>query len=369
MRILHIVTLISDDGAYGGPTRVAVNQAEGLAARGHEVTIAAAGVSGAPASDSVRFELFRPRTVIPRSGFAGLSAPSMLRWITKVGREFDVVHVHLARDLVTLPAARLCQALGIDVVVQTHGMIDATDKVLARPLDAALTRPVLRRAAHVFYLTDREQAELRGVAGPMRGVGGPLRLRRLTNGVPELAARVEDGRLDVLFLARLHPRKRADLFAAMAKVMVTEYPSVSFTLVGPDEGGAPAPDPQCPVRWEGPLPPDRTADRMRAAAVYVLPAMDEPYPMSVLEAMAVGLPVIISDSCGLAPDVIAAGCGIVFETGNLVQLIEAVRLLLSNAELRLSMGARGRSAARARFGTAAIADALESFYDGTVQYA
>ena len=42
MRILHVVTLVSPDGAFGGPVRVAENLARELRRRGHDVTVAAA---------------------------------------------------------------------------------------------------------------------------------------------------------------------------------------------------------------------------------------------------------------------------------------------------------------------------------------
>ncbi|WP_206491989.1 glycosyltransferase [Rhodococcus sp. KRD162] len=358
MRILHVVTLISEDGAYGGPTRVALNQAGALADLGHEVTVVAAGLGPPPKSGSVQIELFTPRRLIPRSGFAGLSAPGMLRWLAGAAERFDVAHVHLARDLVTLPAARLCRLRGLATVVQTHGMIDASGKLLAKPLDALVTRSALRRAAAVFYLTDRERSDLIDVAGPR------MKLVNVINGVPTLPEKASDRGLEVLFLARLHPRKRADLFVDMAEVIVHEHDSVTCALVGPDAGAGDAiakrTGPR--IRWEGPCAPDQTAERMRAAAIYVLPSADEPYPMSVLEAMAVGLPVVVTDTCGLAGDITRIGCGIVVHAGELQPLLDAVRLLLGDEDLRAAMGRRGRAAARTAFGTVTVAHALEESY-------
>ncbi|OZC78495.1 glycosyltransferase [Rhodococcus sp. 06-418-1B] len=358
MRILHVVTLISEDGAYGGPARVASNQADALAVDGHDVTIVAAGPAQRSRASDVTVRLFEPRKLLPRIGFAGLSSPGLLRWIIREGRGFDVVHVHLARDLVTLPAAILFRALGVRVVVQTHGMIDASDNALAKPLDALLTKRVLRSASALFYLTPRERSDLIDVAGP------GLALVALTNGVPELPERVGSDSVEVLFLARLHSRKRPELFAQMAEVLVPEFPTAAFTLVGPDEGeGAQIVRAQH-VRWEGAIAPSETAARMRRASVYVLPSVDEPYPMAVLEAMAVGLPVVVTDSCGLAPEVASIGCGMVVPGDDVDALVGAVRKLLSSNALRDEMGTRGRAEVRRRFGTAAVARTLEQHYEG-----
>ncbi len=58
-------------------------------------------------------------------------------------------------------------------------MIDETDKLLARPLDAAFTIPVLKRARTVFYLTEREHTDLQSVVGDSR-----VNLVELNNGIP-----------------------------------------------------------------------------------------------------------------------------------------------------------------------------------------
>src|SRR5262249_1623781 len=49
--------------------------------------------------------------------------------------------------------------------------------------------------------------------------------------------------------------------------------------------------------------------RLRAGDVYVLPSVVEPFAVSVLEAMSVGLPVVVTRTGGLSPDIAAAGAG------------------------------------------------------------
>ncbi|MFD4430696.1 glycosyltransferase, partial [Nocardia sp. NPDC058497] len=94
MRVLHVVTLFSPDGAYGGPVRVACNQAQELTGRGHRVALTAA-VSGADAVPSgLEVHGFPAGTAIPGAGFAGLRARGMISWLRRHVREFVVVHVH-----------------------------------------------------------------------------------------------------------------------------------------------------------------------------------------------------------------------------------------------------------------------------------
>src|SRR6185312_11172960 len=120
-----------------------------------------------------------------------------------------------------------------------------------------------------------------------------------------------DGGVEVLYLARLHERKRPALFVETARDILSEGIDARFTLIGPDGGeGAKVREAitrgrefETSINWEGSLPPEKTADRMAHASIYVLPSVDEPFSMSVLEAMAIGLPVVITESCGLADTV------------------------------------------------------------------
>ena len=373
--VLHVVTLITPDGAYGGPVRVAFNLSRQLRAAGHR-TLVAGAVRGYPqiptALDGVPVRLAKARSIIPKLGFSGLLAPALLGWMVRNRKSFDVIHVHLARDLITLPAAAIALILRKRLIVQTHGMITDSSHPIAPILDRILTRPILRRAAAVLYLTEDERAALLRVQ-PEAAV------RHLRNGVPGYegvrAAAAADGRtagcVEVLYLARLQARKRPVLFAKAATRLLAAGCDARFTLVGPDEGeGAEVldtimrsdarPD---EIRWEGALPPDRTVVRMAAASIYVLPSVDEPFPMSVLEAMSVGLPVVITESCGLAETVRASGSGIVVDESE-AALFEAMRTLIVDQRLREKMSAAARQTAAAVFSMDAIARDLAAVYVG-----
>lgn len=182
MRIIQVVTLVSPDGAYGGPVRVAQNQVTELSKRGHHVQIFAGSRGAVDPSyfgPGVRTRLFKALRIIPGTGFAGLSAPAMLPSLWQALDDADVVHLHLARDLVMLPAALLCVIRRKPFVVQTHGMIDESDKKLAKILDRLVTLRVLRASKRCFWLTPEEQTSLGGLLGDSHGT-----LERLVNGVP-----------------------------------------------------------------------------------------------------------------------------------------------------------------------------------------
>jgi len=370
LRILHVVSLVSPRGEYGGPTRVAINQSQALAEAGHRTLIAAGqrGFSSAPTTmHGVSVKLFPMHQLLPGTGFAGLSSSGLLRWLTFAARGCDVLHIHLARDLVTMPAALLAQRLKVPYVVQTHGMIDASDKALARVLDTIATRRVLKGAAAAFYLTDRERGDLHEVAR------ANLRFVELRNGVRRVApskpaSRAADPPIEVLYLARLHQRKRPMDFVDAAAALLPEHPDVMFRLVGPDEGegervsraigqiGSPR------LRWDGPLPMDQTAAAMERAAIYVLPSVNEPYGMTVLEAMSHGCPVVVTDSCALAPLIARSGSGVVTSPGA-PALRAAVHQLLLDPECRRAMGRAAQRTADTELSMTAVTQTLLSAYE------
>lgn len=370
MRVLHVVTLVSDDGAFGGPLTVAMNQCQALAARGHEVTIAAGWQGSEDPPRELRgtpARLFGVRRALP-TGFSGLTSPALWSWLKRSAGAFDVVHVHHGRDLITLGSLHVLRDR--PYVSQTHGMVGVDGRLVARALDAVATRRLLRSARRLLVLTDAEERDLPSVAR----TGLPL--TRIGNGVPLpdfLPVTRAAGRPQVLFCARLQPRKRPEAFVRMAGRLVEQGVAADFRLVGPDEGSlldvqrlleeldlAPH------VRYEGALPYDAVLARMRQADVYVLPSVDEPFPMSLLEAMSLGLPCVISDSCGIA-EVLRARRAAVITDGSPEELAAAVGRLVLDVDERRALGERARTAVRELYSLDAMADVLEEVYDAVAR--
>jgi|GEM_PF-1934857 len=178
-----------------------------------------------------------------------------------------------------------------------------------------------------------------------------------------------NGSIEFLYLARLHSRKRPTVLVKAAVTLAKKLDQpMEVSFVGPDEGeeskvrrhihDAGSPD---WIRVEGPLEPGRTLDRMRKASVYVLPSVDEPFPMSVLEALSVGVPVIVTDSCGLAPFIAESSAGIVTDP-SVESLCEAMRRLMEEPGLRESAAKAAVALAREKFSMHEVTNQLEDVY-------
>lgn len=373
MKILHIVTYVSPDGAFGGPARVAINQAEALGKQGHEVIVTAAaggfGRSLPNTFDNVPVKLHRGHKIIPHGGFAGLISPGMMVWLIKAMANADVVHIHLARDLVTLPAAFLAKILKKPMVVQPHGMIVDSEKALAKPLDAMMTVPVLRSAGRVLYLTENEKEHLRNLMGNIPS------LEIMPNGVnvpSERAVEQEHGpaeKPEVTYLARLHPVKRPIFIVNAARALHSKWPLVRFALIGPDEGEGPKIQKaikkyslEDQVTWEGPVAPNKSKKRLIESSIFALPSERESFGMSVAEAMALGVPVVVTDGCGLAPIIRKENAGIVCNKSQ-ESFNKALERLLEQPELRIQMGANGRRAVKQFYSMSKVSGQLEEMYE------
>jgi len=371
MKVLSLVPLVSDEGAFGGPVTVAVNQARELRTRGHEVTLAGgwSGRGGPPSELAGVPALLRPVwTAVPRSGFVGLVSPPLWSRIRRDMPRFDIAHLHTGRHLLTLVPGLMIRRR-VPFVTQTHGMVMPTPGLQADAFDRLFTRPVLLRAAVNYVLTDDEE---RGLNAVLMGKGN---IRMLPNGIARLETAgecVSSDPPDVLYLARLQARKRPVDFVEMADILVRQGVRARFSIVGPDEGQLTTVQDRVRqlgladvVHYEGALPPDQVESRLRRAAVYVLPSVDEPFPMSLLEAIAVGVPAVCTTSCGIARTLQEWDAAAVAEPGP-EQLARVVGPLLQEPRLRSVRVANGHQVIASEFSIGAVAAQLERDYEGAI---
>ncbi|WP_335982847.1 glycosyltransferase [Streptomyces sp. CA2R106] len=322
MRVLHVVTLHTPTNDFGGPTRVALNLSRGLRAKGVDARIATLGdgfTGPLPTElEGVPSFVHQARHVLPAFEVSGITSPGLLARARRMAAGADVVHVHLMRDLITLPFALVALAAGVPLVVQTHGMIDPTQKAVAKAVDLLGLKRVLRRADAILHLTAAERDGVQAVVPDT-----PLTtFHRLVNGVARQERRpprTGDRPPTILYAARVQKRKRPEDFVAAMPAVLAVHPGARFVLAGPDTGALTGPlralatelGVAHALQTPGPLGHDEVLARLRTADVYVLPSVVEPFAVSLLEAMSVGVPVVAAATGGLSPDIEAAGAGVI----------------------------------------------------------
>lgn len=370
MNIVQVVTLVSADGAYGGPVTVAREQAAELAKRGHRVRLIA-GWDGAARLEipGVVVELHRAHRLARAYKFSSLFSAALIRAVASAARSADIVHVHMGRDLITLPAAILAERSAARVVIQTHGMVAPDTRVGVRALDSAITRRTLARAAAVAALTEEERDDLHVVT---RSSVNP---EILPNGVADRPVPSEQ-RVQppvVGFCARLHPRKRVLAFAEMARLLIESGVDAQFVVAGPDEGDARRLQAYITseglgnrLKYIGALEPDHVGGFLAGCSVYVLPSEREPFPMTVLEAMAEGTPTVVTEGCRISNLLQSRGAALVTD-GTPTQLAEAVSNVLSDSVVASRLQTNGQSLIASELGVGAICDRLEGIYRAAIR--
>lgn len=160
----------------------------------------------------------------------------------------------------------------------------------------------------------------------------------------------------VLFLGRLHPKKQPEVTLQAFHRACSGDPGTCLVLAGPGEPGYVSKLTRTAQRlglagrvvFTGLLAGRAVQEAYRAAAVFVLPSWQENFGFTVVEAMAAACPVIVSDRMDLAPDVRAAGAGLIVPP-TVGGTAEAIARLLADEPLRSEMGRCGRRLVLERF--------------------
>lgn len=276
------------------------------------------------------------------------------------------LHAHVSTDvsfwrklLFLLPT----YVAGVPAILHLHGADFDTWYAAGSRWKQRLVRAVFDRAAAIIVLSQSWQAWARGISRnpAIVPIYNPVRM-------PPLPAESEvRDPAGILFLGQLGNRKGTyDLLQAVARV-APAHPDLKLVLAGDGEVAR--------VRAEvARLGLERHVEvldwvsgarkhaLLARASIYVLPSYCEGLPMSVLEAMAAGLPVICTPVGGV-PEAITDGCeGRLIVPGDIDALCEALDMLLSRLELRQRMGAAARSKVETTFSAACILPQLEQVY-------
>jgi glycosyltransferase involved in cell wall biosynthesis len=151
--------------------------------------------------------------------------------------------------------------------------------------------------------------------------------------------RTPNARVCCLYVGQVCHRKGIPVLLRAARAL----PDVQFVLTGPLVTPSLLRGLPPNARWMRPLPHADVAALMRKADIFVLPAVEDAYPLAALEAMASGVPVVVTDHVGTSEAIDPGLNGLVVPAGDHTALAGALRRLADDADLRSRMGAAGRS--------------------------
>lgn len=380
LRILHVVPSYFPAVRYGGPIYTVHALCRALVACGHDVhvfttNIDGPGVSNVPVDRGIELDGVSVRYFPTGLGRRLYRSPAMSRALKDTCRTFDLLHLHSVFLWPTLAAANIAYGAKVPYVVTPHGMlvhelIARKNRFLKSAWIGLFERQNIKRAAAVHFTSQVE-------ADDMRLLG--LTCRRsaiIPNGADLADASSPQSAEDdvwlrslpqpfILYLGRLNWKKGLDrLISAMALI-----DCIDLVIAGNDEEGyrrtletiAHKLGVTRKIKFIGPVSGARKWAVLRKAHMLLLPSFSENFGMVVLEAMAVGCPVVVTAEVGLAAAVNASGAGLVVE-GNPEQLAAAITYLENHEMRRIQMGEAGRKAAVEQFSWARIAAEIENLY-------
>jgi glycosyltransferase involved in cell wall biosynthesis len=339
MRILKVVQSYFPFQERGGPVFKVRALARGLAKRGHQVTVLTADLGFGKGNGS------HAGAERCRWGWTARNDNVEAIYLSTIGQYravtlnpgvfafcrgsicyYDVVHFYGLYDLLGPAASRFCKRQSVPYVIEPMGMYPPIVRSLRlkRMYLDLLGDRFIRGGRYLVATSEQEKQEL---------IGGGIDAARVDvrrNGIELPSRECEPGKFRrergissdakvILFLGRLVSKKSPDmLLQAFANWSADSGRGRDAVLVlaGPEEGDGFLAKLRSmvdrlgvrdQVLFAGPLYDDAKWSAYRDADVFVLPSQNENFGNTAGEAAACGTPVVVTDRCGIAPFVGAAG--------------------------------------------------------------
>ena len=299
--------------------------------------------------------------------------------------EFDLVLIETLWGHAFAVAAEECLAARVPYVVQLHGQLmpwALRHKYWKKRIHLGLLGADYLNTAAALQCTDSTEADAAArlnLRAPTfivpNGIDAAVYLHMPMRGAMRQRFQIPEGAKLLLFLGRLNRIKRPDIaIDVVASLRSTDH-DVHLVLAGPDEDGlipalrAQAQSLDCDnrVHFTGLLSTSEVLQALADADLLLMPsAVQENFGMVALEAMAAGVPLIVSDSVPIARWAHSAQAGRMVECNTVSFVNLALDLLSQPAELK-RMGQRGRELVQQRFDIRIVSQQLLTQFESIVQ--
>jgi glycosyltransferase involved in cell wall biosynthesis len=328
VRYLHVIHSL--DPAHGGPSESARQLSAAALAAGHQPEILTLDAPGKPWQAAFAGPVHALGPSLGNFGYA----PRLRPWLAANVERFDGVLVSGLWQYQGYAVWRTLRGGPTPYYVLPHGMLDPWFrreyplKHMKKALYWNLVESrVLRDARAVLFTSEEERRLARGsftrytvnerllhygTPGPATEDAAAARERFLARWPALRGTRI------VLFLGRIHPKKGLDLAIEAFAACAGQRPELRLVIAGPDQVGAQRALAERAAQlgvadaivWTGMLGGEEKFDALRAAEVFLLPSHQENFGIAVAEALACGLPALISNKVNIWREIVEARAGL-----------------------------------------------------------
>lgn len=390
LRILQVSPFFYPAALATGPANVARSQSSRLVLRGHQVSVYASNTcTSSSGLDVGKITDVDGITVYYCSSLSHKLAadhriilcPQLLQLARRQISTFDIVHLHDYRTFNNLIVSAFAKRAGVPYVLQAHGTVPKLiEKHWLKGLfDVCFGKWMLRNAARLLALSPMELEQYTAMGIHKRQIMVlPSGVEPPPDVLPETGAwfrkqyKIGPRDLVILFLGRIHRVKGLDLLLEALSSLLDRLANVKLVIAGPDdrylgtlEHKLHSLQLEQHVILTGNLPGQIKWSALRGSDVLVLSSLYEQFPLSVLEAWSMGLPVVIAPRNGLASWV-QRGAGIIVPRDK-DRLANALFELLINPEKREALGKMGKQLVEQNFTWEQVINRLEQTYHNVIK--
>ena len=381
MKILHVIPSLSPE--WGRPTDALINFVYHLRQVGVEAEVITTNDSFS--SPEICLEKWTEYQGIPVCFFpctlrfkAFAPSLSLNSWLQNRLSDYELVHIHYLFSYAPTVAAQLARQNCIPYIVRTIGQLTpwalAQSRLRKKVYTHFIERKNLNYAAAIHCTTIGEAQDVThfGIQTPKLILPlGVSPQETLPNAPQQLhqTYHIPDDRLILLFLSRLHYKKRIDLLLEALSKLPSDLPPTHLILAGSGDPDYCRYLQTCvekarlthQVTFTGFVTGHQKALLLQGADLFVLPSFSENFGIAVAEAMLAGLPTIITEGIQLSPDVQQAQAGLVIQS-DLDSLRSALEKLIRSPELRKTLGANAQKLAQTKYHWPTITQSLIQAY-------
>jgi glycosyltransferase involved in cell wall biosynthesis len=387
MKILQIVPSISL--VYGGPSQMVLGLSAALAKLGQDVTIITTDSNGDTGETPLDVPLGVP---VDQNGYQIYyfrCSPfrrykfslSLFTWLANNAKNYDIAHIHALFSPVSSISASIARSRQLPYILRPLGTLDPADLSKKRQLKQIyatfLEKPNLAAAAGVHFTSQQECQISERFGTKTNDIVIPLGIDSFEK--PEDQGsdfNIPQDKPIILYMSRLDPKKGLDLLLPSLETLLQRGLDFHFVLAG----GNPQ-DREYENRVKNQIETSILAKNstitgfvtgkvknslLARADLFVLPSYYENFGIAVAEAMAAGIPVVISDRVDLHPAVQEAAAGWITPC-NQEELTNTLETALTHPEIRQQRGKNARDLVLNKYSWDAISEQMLSVYKNFVK--